>query len=642
MTQVCVGADRATEVHIEAGNDDVDVVDPRVGVSSTVRFNLADADDEDCVTVDGDGAQFAAILFSLVQCKSVTLTVRDAATDTVLTSASGFCGASLQTTSTSPVKVCARSPDAPHTVGLGVNVDDDPASPTAVTKPAIPLDEGIVADIGSSADVDCFDVSHVGVEARSVGFDDNGACLNRSYSVFNASGGVIASGEDCGPRRSVVFGDGDSTICVRALSAPRVRLTAPLDPRSDLVTAHPVPFTDTITSVEAEECRRVTLPTQATYSFDTKPQDGDCAGQGRMHVYDINGGVIADVQLASSCNGITLFLDAGDVLVCADANRPATLRVLDDSARPVTSVDGECLNVFEGNQGTLSCPGSTISAISFATWGATDFVGCADQLTEQTTCSVSVENEPALTRCIGRSDCTVDASTSTFTDSCPFTFKALTVVYSCAGEPAPVHQWTFNGDTADSIGDADGELIGGATVAGGSLVPDGIDDMVRTGAMSEVLGERTLVVWVAADNLDQRGGGVFAVDDGFSFEGLAFGELSPAEWNTSSAFFQSTFGAGVGETATDRVMLAVRYSDTFGVQLLRNGVRLNTSAVSRSDYDGAHVVFGVLGDREVFNTGFDVDSFDAYFAGRIDEARVYDRVLSVEDLQAINAAGPAP
>ncbi len=53
--------------------------------------------------------------------------------------------------------------------------------------------------------------------------------------------------------------------------------------------------------------------------------------------------------------------------------------------------------------------------------------------------------------------------------------------------------------------------------------------------------DKTLVAWVTPANLTQRGGSVLTIEKpGAIFDGIVFGELSPAAWMAGSYSFERT------------------------------------------------------------------------------------------------------
>ncbi len=158
-------------------------------------------------------------------------------------------------------------------------------------------------------------------------------------------------------------------------------------------------------------------------------------------------------------------------------------------------------------------------------------------------------------------------------------------------------------------------------------------------AQQPEIGDKTLVVWAAPADLDQQGGSALTIDhlDG-TFDGIVFGELSPKRWMAGSNIFdrtqkdQQTYPE---ETAgpDEFVQLAIVYHDKT-VTLYRNGQQYAAYAIEKPVVFAAPWV-AMIGVRHI-----DCHSPSA-FRGRIDDARIYDRALSVEQIQALRANEPA-
>lgn len=151
------------------------------------------------------------------------------------------------------------------------------------------------------------------------------------------------------------------------------------------------------------------------------------------------------------------------------------------------------------------------------------------------------------------------------------------------------------------------------------------------------LRDKTLVAWVAPSNLTQRGGSVLTLDDARShFDGMVFGELAAATWMAGSDTFQRTErnqARWPAETAgpTEIVQLAIVYRGNT-VRILRNG-----SEVARHDIGAAHE----FPESSVVIMGPRHDGNSDFFAGAIEDVRVYDVALSAEDVAGLrpNEAG---
>jgi sucrose-6-phosphate hydrolase SacC (GH32 family) len=148
-----------------------------------------------------------------------------------------------------------------------------------------------------------------------------------------------------------------------------------------------------------------------------------------------------------------------------------------------------------------------------------------------------------------------------------------------------------------------------------------------------VLKDKTLVVWVSPANLTQRGGSALTIDnDRGAFDGIVFGELTPGKWMAGSDGFarternQAAFPAEIAEAGTF-VQMAMVYRGA-QVTAFRNGVRYSQHAIGVPESFGGRSVV-VIGRRHLTQNGND------HFGGVIDDARIYDRALSAEEIAAL-------
>ena len=207
-----------------------------------------------------------------------------------------------------------------------------------------------------------------------------------------------------------------------------------------------------------------------------------------------------------------------------------------------------------------------------------------------------------------------------------------------AALPAPFARWTFSGDTRDSVGGLDGELLGGAIVRDGRLILDGVSANMRTKALPRDLTEKTLEAWLTLANLDQRGGGVIGLDvpEGRFFDSIVFGEMKPRHWMAGSDFFNRTEDPrGTEETAGPEMIVhvAIAWAADGSIRLYRNGLPYGEPTAK-----GALWTFKAGGSRFLF--GQRLSDINPPLAGEIDEARAYDRALSDEEIAASFGAGP--
>jgi hypothetical protein len=208
--------------------------------------------------------------------------------------------------------------------------------------------------------------------------------------------------------------------------------------------------------------------------------------------------------------------------------------------------------------------------------------------------------------------------------------------------PAPLARWTFETGARDGAGKLDGTLYGGAVVAGGRLRLDGKGAFLRTGPLPRDLTEKTLEAWVTPGTLDQRGGGILTVesDNGSVFDGIVFGEQEPRKWLAGSEFFRRTATlAGPAETAKpgEVVHVAVVYAADNSITFYRNGVPYGSAYTPRGP-DATLRTYAAKTSRVLLgmrHTG----GGNPFFAGEIEEARLYDRALTAKEVAASFQAG---
>jgi hypothetical protein len=209
--------------------------------------------------------------------------------------------------------------------------------------------------------------------------------------------------------------------------------------------------------------------------------------------------------------------------------------------------------------------------------------------------------------------------------------------------PVPLSRWTFQIDARDSIGSLHGTVHGGAKIANGRLVLNGHGAFLETAALGQPLREKTLEAWCIPAPVTQRGGGVLSIEakGGSVFDAIVFGERDPGKWMAGSEFFRRTRDpGGVVESARagELVHVAIAYGADNRITVYRNGqpygegYQPDGDAASLRTYSPgeAHVLIGLR------HTG----GGNAYFAGEVADARLYDRALSAAEVAASFRAGP--
>jgi len=162
------------------------------------------------------------------------------------------------------------------------------------------------------------------------------------------------------------------------------------------------------------------------------------------------------------------------------------------------------------------------------------------------------------------------------------------------------------------------------------------------GKESLPLTDKTLVVWASPANLTQQAGSALTIDDGQShFDGIIFGELAPKKWMAGSDTFQRTWreqGTWPEETADGKtfVQIAIVYRGR-EVSIYRDGHDYAHYAMPNPPRNFGPAAVVLFGRRHL-----DAHDPDHTFAGRIKDARIYDRALDREAIAALqpgNVAG---
>lgn len=214
---------------------------------------------------------------------------------------------------------------------------------------------------------------------------------------------------------------------------------------------------------------------------------------------------------------------------------------------------------------------------------------------------------------------------------------------------SPIHRYDFAGTGTtvfDRIGSAHGQLRGGATLANGSATLDGSDDFVELpGGLVSPLQDVSVLVWVS-----WTGGACWerVFDTGLIERDTtqAQGErVSSSLFVTARMCPNDAPAVGFIDGAQQqRVQASVHAPEGSTLQLgfvfdsTARELRLvvNGAIVVRQD---THLQLGVVRDATTW-LGRSLFPVDAWFKGRFDEVRIYDRALDAEALAHSFAAGP--
>ena len=200
--------------------------------------------------------------------------------------------------------------------------------------------------------------------------------------------------------------------------------------------------------------------------------------------------------------------------------------------------------------------------------------------------------------------------------------------------PQPFALWTFDGDARDRVGSLHGTLHGTATVADGRLRLDGKNAFLRTAPLATEIKEKTLEAWVALATLDQGGGGVISIEDGRGnvFDAIVYGERQKRKWTSGSASFARTRDLDAPQESLqpgELIHVAVVHAADNSIQFYRNG-----QPYGERYTPGSPLPRYVAGDARVLIGMRHTGGGKPFIAGEIEQAALYDRALSAEEVAA--------
>ncbi len=154
-------------------------------------------------------------------------------------------------------------------------------------------------------------------------------------------------------------------------------------------------------------------------------------------------------------------------------------------------------------------------------------------------------------------------------------------------------------------------------------------------ATAPVLHDKTLVAWVSPADLAQHGGSVLTIEDGQAhFDGIIFGELTPAKWMPGSDYYHRTHreqGDWPAEAADDKtfVQMAIVYHGR-NVTIYRNGRDFAHYTIAEPPQTFGPTAVVLFGRRHL-----DAGDPEHSFVGRIRDARIYDQALARETIAGL-------
>ncbi|HWB04052.1 MAG TPA: lamin tail domain-containing protein [Verrucomicrobiales bacterium] len=228
------------------------------------------------------------------------------------------------------------------------------------------------------------------------------------------------------------------------------------------------------------------------------------------------------------------------------------------------------------------------------------------------------------------------------------TSNTVTLTVQPPPPPVMVGQWTFESGAADATGNfAAGVPSNGATITNGVLNLDaGTSQFLQTGAYTgPEISARTLVAWVYINSLSTGGGSVLTLERSAGadvFDGIVYAERQALQWMAGSDGWGRTQDVnGPNETAGPNtlVQMAITYGSTGAgdqnrVTLYRNGQPYGTSYSQ-----GTRVAYGSGTTDVMFGKRHADAGGSSFFSGGIEEARIYDSVLTQGQIASLTPTG---
>ncbi len=226
-----------------------------------------------------------------------------------------------------------------------------------------------------------------------------------------------------------------------------------------------------------------------------------------------------------------------------------------------------------------------------------------------------------------------------------------------AAQATLIHQYTFNDGTAnDSVGGANGTLVGGATITNGQLDLNGSNTQyVSLPAATIDISSYTAVsfsIWFTAPTTPAVNSQLFAFGGDYSGNGYGYiianpnsGGSSPDYRTAISAGPTGTPGWQYGETSINGGLTSTIVGNgQHQIVVTDNNstlsIYLDGTLKTSASIPSKNLLSG-LSDSLAY-IGKSVYSSDPGFAGSINEFDIYNNALSATDVANAYAAGPVP
>jgi len=207
------------------------------------------------------------------------------------------------------------------------------------------------------------------------------------------------------------------------------------------------------------------------------------------------------------------------------------------------------------------------------------------------------------------------------------------------------NRFSFSRAALSTRGCAERRFLSGMLLMGLAAVSLAESPFVAAYPRLPAIRDKTLVAWVSPANLTQQGGGVLTLESSDNFDAIVFGERKQGAWMAGSEMFHRTereqpnYPVETASPGTFVRMAAVYRQDH--ITLYRNDAVVADYCTANPPLTFSSGTCVLIGLRHLARQG----QPGSYFAGVVEEARVYDRALSaaeIAELRVGSTAGPKP
>ena len=198
-----------------------------------------------------------------------------------------------------------------------------------------------------------------------------------------------------------------------------------------------------------------------------------------------------------------------------------------------------------------------------------------------------------------------------------------------------VAYFPFCGNANDATGNGNNGIVYGAQLTadrfGNSNAAysfNGVDQYIQSASISKSITDKTYSAWVKLSTLNQGWGGLLGLQssDGQIFDVVVYNETDNG-WGFGSDNRSRSVWSGVKETELEWAMITATYSQN-SYKFFRNGILIGTTT---------QFAITNFNSSSKINIGYrhDGGSFLPYLNGIIDDAFVFDRVLTQEEIKLL-------